>query len=105
MAVEALGRSSGASQVNFQVRTDSNAQVAQGAKKDVKSTQADTVTISAQALKMADDKSTAIKVEAKKADEQKALQLASDKADAAKKTNQTTQSNAMRAYASVGAYQ
>jgi len=88
---------------NLPVKADTALQTAQGAKKPTQSAQTDTVNISAQALKMADDKSAIAKEETKKADEQKALQLASDKAAAAKKTTQASQNNAMRAYAAVGA--
>lgn len=107
MAVEALGKSSSTSQINFQVRAESNPQSAQAqeAKKAARSAQADTVSISTQALKLADDKSAAAKEEAKKADEQKALQLADDKAYAAKKAAQATQNNAVKAYAAFSASQ
>ncbi|HIJ88459.1 MAG TPA: hypothetical protein HPP97_12380 [Desulfuromonadales bacterium] len=105
MAVESLGSFSSANQVNFQVKTETVPQVAQDAKKSVKSAQADTVSISAQALKLADDKNAAAKEEAKKADEQRILQLANDKSDAAKNTYQSTQNSAVRAYASVSANQ
>jgi hypothetical protein len=88
---------------NIPVKADAALQAAQGSKKPAQSAQTDTVTISAQALKMADDKSAVAKQEAKKADDQKALQLASDKAAAAKKTTQASQDNAIRAYAAVGA--
>jgi hypothetical protein len=105
MAVESLGRSTGAAQVNLQVKSDpsSQQQTVQSAKKPAKSAQADTVTISVQALKMADEKSAVAREEAKKADDQKALQLASEKAAAAKRTTQSSQNNAMRAYAAVSA--
>ena len=103
MAVEALGRPNSANQVNFQVKAESAPQMVQGEKKAAKSAQTDTVTISAQALKMADEKSAVAREEAKKADEQKASQLASDKADAAKKAAQATQSNAVKAYAAFSA--
>ncbi len=103
MAVGALGSSSNATQVNLQVKSDPASQLAQREKKPVKSPQTDTVTFSAQALKLADDKNAAARDEAKKADEQKALQLASDKAAATRKTSQSSQDNAMRAYAAVSA--
>ena len=99
MAVEALGRPSSTNQINFQVKTESAPQAAQDEKKAAKSAQTDTVTISAQALKMAEEKNAVAREEAKKADEQKALQLASDKANASKTTTQATQTNAVKAYA------
>lgn len=89
--------------VNPQVKTDLQAsvpQVAQDAKQTAKSAQTDTVTISPQALKMADDKNASAKEAANKADEKQALQLARDKADAAKNENQK---NAAKAYAIVSA--
>jgi hypothetical protein len=88
-------------QVNPQVKTDlqgSVPQVAQDAQKGTKSSQTDTITISPQALKMADDKNALAKEAANKEDERRALQLANSKADAAKKE---TQRNAVRAYAAV----
>lgn len=60
-------------QVNPQVRTDlqsSVPQVAQDAQKSAKSVQTDTVTISAQALKMADDKNADAKTVTDKTNEQ-----------------------------------
>ena len=92
-------------QVNPQVRTDLQAslpQVAQDAQKTAKTAQTDTITISPQALKMADDKNIVAKEAADKLDEQKALQLANDKADAAKNE---TQKNAVKAYATVSTFQ
>jgi hypothetical protein len=89
--------------VNPQVKADlqtSAPQVAQNAEKAAKTAQTDTITISPQALKMADSNNAAVKEAADKADEQRALQLARDKADVAK--NQT-QKKAVRAYAAVGA--
>jgi hypothetical protein len=89
-------------QVNPQVKTDlqtSVPQVDQDAQKAIKAAQTDTVTISAQALKMADDKNAAAEKAANKADEQQALMLAKDKADAVKNE---TQKSALKAYASVG---
>ncbi len=92
-------------QVNPQVKTDLQAsvpQVAQDAQKTAEAAKTDTVTISAQALKMADDKSALAKETANKADEKQALQLARDKADAVKNENQK---NAVKAYAVVSANQ
>lgn len=92
-------------QVNPQVTTDlqtSAPQVAQDAQKAAKTAQTDTITISAQALKMADDKSAVVKEAAHKADEQEASRLASDRADSEKNE---TQRNAVKAYAAVSAYQ
>jgi hypothetical protein len=92
-------------QVNPQVKTDletSVPQVAQDAQKTAKTAQTDTITISPQALKMADDKNVVAKEAADRADEQKALQLANDKADAAKNE---AQKNAVKAYAAVSANQ
>jgi len=88
-------------QVNPQVKTDlqiSMPQIAEESKKTVKTMQTDTITISPQALKMADDKNVAAKETAEKANEQQALQLANDNSDAAKKA---TQRNALKAYSSV----
>jgi hypothetical protein len=90
-------------QVNPQVRSDlqtSVPQVAQDAQKATKAAKTDTITISAQALKMADDKNVAAERAADKADEQEALQLARDKAADAKNE---TQRNAVKAYAAVRA--
>lgn len=106
MAMAALSPSSVLAtpiKVNPQVRSDlqtSVPQVAQDAQKAAKSVQTDTITISPQALKMADDKNAAAKETAKKAEEQQALQLANDKVDAAKKA---TQRKAAEAYAAVSA--
>lgn len=90
-------------QVNPQVRTDLQAsvpQVAQDAQKAAKVAQTDTITISAQALKMADDKNISAKETAKRADEQEALQSAGDKAADAKNM---AQRNAEKTYAAVSA--
>jgi hypothetical protein len=92
-------------QVNPQVKTDlqsSAPQVAQDARQTAKSTQTDTITISPQALKMADDKNALAKEASNKADENQALQLARDKADTVKND---TQKNAVKAYAGVSTYQ
>jgi len=86
-------------QVNPQVKTDlqtSEPQVAQDAQKVAKAEQTDTVTISAQAVKMADEKSVLAEKSANKADEQQALQLARDKADSVRNE---AQKSALKAYA------
>lgn len=90
-------------QVNPQVKSDlqtSVPQVAEDAQRAAKTAKTDTITISAQALKMADDKNVAAERAANKADEQEALQLAKDKADDSKNE---TQRNAVKAYAAVSA--
>lgn len=92
-------------QVNPQVKNDIQGalpQVAQESQKTIKAAQTDTITISAQALKMADDKNVAADKAARKADEQRILQSARDKDDAAKNE---TQRNAVKAYKSVAAKQ
>jgi hypothetical protein len=92
-------------QVNPQVTSDlqtSVPQVAQDAQKAAKAAKTDTITISAQALKMADNKNVAAERAANKADEQEAVQSARDKAADAKNE---TQRNAVKAYAAVGASQ
>ena len=92
-------------QVNPQVKTDlqsSVPQITEDAQRTAKAVQTDTVTISPQALKMADDKSALAKETNNKADEEQALQLARDKADAVKNENQK---NALKAYAVVSANQ
>lgn len=89
-------------QVNPQVKTDlqtSVPQIAQEAEKTSKVAQTDTITISAQALKRADDQYVATKETAKNADEQQALQAARNKADNAKNGNQKYAENA---YAAIG---
>jgi len=86
-------------QVNPQVKTDiqdSAAQAAQDAQKTAKVAQTDTVTISAQALKMADDKDSAAKRVADRKDEQEATKLARDKAFL---EQNEAQKNARKAYA------
>lgn len=93
---------------NPQIRTDlqtSVPQVAQDAQKSVKSAQTDTITISRQALKLADDKSSAAKESAAKdattkADDQRAQQTANNQAYADKAT---AQKKAVKAYAAVSA--
>ena len=74
-------------QANPQVKTDlqtSVPQVAQDAQKTAKTAQTDTITISAQALKMADDKDAAAKaVASKKAEELRDKQQADDENAAA----------------------
>jgi acetyl-CoA acetyltransferase len=108
MAMAALSPSSVLAspiQVNPQVKTDlqvSVPQVAEDAQKAAKAAQTDTITISAQALKMADDKNVVAKGAADRLDEQKALQLANNKADTAK---DLTQKNAIKAYAALSANQ
>ena len=92
-------------QVNPQVRSDLQTtvpQVAQDAQKAAKAAKTDTITISAQALKMADDKNAAVERAANKADEQEALQSALDKAADLKNE---TQRNAVKAYAAASADQ
>ncbi|MDD2365152.1 MAG: hypothetical protein PHN84_03210 [Desulfuromonadaceae bacterium] len=87
-------------QANPQVRADlqtSQPQASQDAEKTAKSTQTDTVTISAQAIKMADDKNAKAEEASNKADEQESLQLARDKAD---NERSEIQRNAVKAYAS-----
>ena len=103
MAVEALNRPVSTSQVNLQVKADKSTLGVQDSKKSANAAQTDTVTLSAQALKMADEKSASTREETKKADEQKAAQLASEKADAAKRAAQANQSNAAKAYAAFSA--
>ena len=92
-------------QVNPQVTADLQAsvpQVAQDAQKVAKAAQTDTITISSQALKMADDKNAVAKETANKKNEQQALQLARNKADTGKNETQRT---AVKAYATVSANQ
>ena len=89
-------------QVNPKVSTDlqSNVpQVAQDLQKGVKAAQTDTVTISPQALKLADDKNATAKETAKKADEQRALKLAGDKVYDARATNHKSAEKAYSAMA------
>lgn len=88
-------------QVNPQVRSDlqgSAPQVAQDAQKTAKVAQTDTITISAQALKMADDKNAAAEKAKVAADKQEALKLAQDRADS---EQSEAQKNAVKAYAAV----
>lgn len=90
-------------QVNPQVRSDlqtSTPQITQDALKTSKTAQTDTITISAQALKMADNKNMAAKEAANKADEQEAILLARDNVDSEQRA---VQKNAVKAYAAVGA--
>jgi hypothetical protein len=90
-------------QVNPQVRTDlqsSAPQVSQDAQKTASAVQTDTITISAQALKMADDKNMAAKEASNNADEQETAQMAKDKADS---EQSEAQRNAVKAYAAVSA--
>lgn len=102
MAMAALSPSSVLAspiQVNPQVKTDIQAsvpQVAQEAQKTAKTAQTDTITISPQALKMADDKNAVAQETAGKADEQKASDRATDAA------RNAAQKNALNAYAAIG---
>jgi hypothetical protein len=83
------------------VRSDlqsSPPQVAQDAQKIAKTAQTDTVTISAQALKMADDKNVAAKKTSTATDERESLKSANDKADS---EQNEAQKNAVKAYAAV----
>lgn len=92
-------------QVNPQVKTDLQTtvpQVAENSQKSAKETQTDTITISPQALKMADDKDAAAKETAKKAEDQQMLQLASDNSSAAANA---VQKNALKAYTSASTNQ
>jgi len=85
-------------QVNPQVRSDIQAsapQVAQDAQKTAKATQTDTITISAQALKMADDKNVAAKKASTAADEEEPLSSANGKGDS---EQNEAQKNAVKAY-------
>ncbi|MDD5284719.1 MAG: hypothetical protein PHD54_02570 [Desulfuromonadaceae bacterium] len=92
-------------QINPQVKTDlqtSVPQVAQDTEKGAKAAQTDTITISSQALKMADDKNVVAKETARRSDEQRVSQLANDKANAEKTA---TQKYAVTAYATTSASQ
>ena len=85
-------------QVNPQVKTDLQGaapQVAQEAQKIVKTAQTDTVTISAQALKMADGKDAEAKAAADKAADERKADVARDE----------SRRNALKAYAAVSAAQ
>lgn len=104
MAIAALSPNSvlaSAIQVNPQVKTDqqtSMPQVTENSQKSVKTVQTDTITISPQALKMADNKNDAAKATAQKDNDQQAMQLAGDNSAAAKKASQR---NAASAYSTV----
>ncbi|MDD2733022.1 MAG: hypothetical protein PHF56_03705 [Desulfuromonadaceae bacterium] len=92
-------------QVNPQVRSDiqgSAPQTAQDAQKTAKVAQTDTITISAQALKMADDKNAAAKKATAAADEQGSSGLATGKADSGQSAN-IAQKSAVKAYEAVSA--
>ena len=92
-------------QVNPQVRTDLQTSVPQGtqdAQKAAKAAQTDTITISAQALKMADDKSAVVKEAATRADEEETSKSARDKAKADTEKSDA-QRNAVKAYAAARA--
>ncbi|MEI6826746.1 MAG: hypothetical protein WCK54_14215 [Desulfuromonadales bacterium] len=85
-------------QVNPQVRSDLQAsvpQVAQDAQKTAKIAQTDTITISSQALKMADDKNVAAKNTTNAADEQEPAGSSAGRADS---EQSETQKNAVKAY-------
>ena len=85
-------------QVNPQVRSDIQAsapQVAQDAQKTAKVAQTDTVTISAQALKMADDKNVSAKDTSNATDEQESSGSASGRVDS---EQNEAQKNAVKAY-------
>lgn len=95
-------------QVNPQVKTDlqgSAPQAAQEAQKVVKTVQTDTVTISAQALKMADSKEADTKAASDKADERKADDARADDARKADDAKDDARRNALKAYAAVSAAQ
>ena len=90
-------------QVNPQAITDiqnSAPQAAQDAQKAAKVAQTDTITISAQALKMADDINVAVKGTSSAADEQEPSGSASGRADSEKSE---TQKIAVKAYAAASA--
>ena len=99
MAISALSpKSVMASPVNVnpQVSADLQrnvAQTAENAQKTVKAAQTDTVTISSQALKMADDKNASAKEVTKRADTQQASRLASYRDDSSRNTSQRSTSN------------
>lgn len=107
MAMAALSPSSVLAspiQVNPQIRSDLQGvapQVAQDAQKTAKVAQTDTVTISAQALKMADDKNAAANKATALADEQESSRLATEKADS---EQNEAQKKAVKAYSAVSAY-
>lgn len=105
MAMAALSPSSVLAtpiQVNPQVKTDllvSAPQVDQDGQKVIKKAQTDTVTISSQALKMADDKNADAKKADTKSSKQKDLQLAREKADAEAKR---TERGGLQSYSVLG---
>lgn len=89
------------SQVNPQVRHElqgSLSQAAQDAQRTSKTAQTDTITISAQALRMADGKSIESRKTANKTDKKEPLQRSQDKAGSAKSG---IRRNAMKAYEDV----
>ena len=91
-------------QVNPQVWSDlqnSSPQIAEDAQKTAKAAQTDTITISAQALKMADNKNISAERASDKAARQKE-QLAKDRTDNAKSE---TQRNAVKAYGALSTNQ
>ena len=88
--------------VNSQVSADlqrSVPQVAQEAQKAVKATQTDTVTISSQALKLADDKNAAAKDVSRKAEDRQSSRLASYRDDTSKRPVPKQAGNAYSAVA------
>lgn len=107
MALAALSPNSVMSnpvQVNPKVSTDLQAnvpQTAQDAQKSVKSAQTDTVTISPQALKLADDKNAAAREVAKDQDDRQASKSSNDQASAARRA---VQQSAQRSYVTFNSY-
>lgn len=90
-------------EVNPQVRSDlqnSAPQVALDAQKTAKTAQTDTITISAQALKMADDKNVAAKGASTATDEQETMGTSTGKADSEKNE---VQKKAVKAYSAASA--
>jgi hypothetical protein len=85
-------------QVNPQVRSDIQAsvpQIAQDAQKTSKTAQTDTITISAQALKMADDKNVAANNTSNATDEQESSSSTSGREES---EQSEAQKNALKAY-------
>jgi hypothetical protein len=92
-------------QVNPKVSNDLQnnvPQTSQDAQKVAKSAKTDTVTISPQALKLADDKNAAARETSKKADEQEAVRSSNDK-DKDDAERRVAQRTAEKAYAAVRA--
>ena len=108
MSIQALSPNSilgGATQLNPQARTDTQVsvpQVAQDAQKTVATTKTDTITISAQAVKLAEKKDAVAKEQAKKAGDEQVVQARTDRLVAERTA---AQKNAERAYATVSAIQ